>query len=58
MTSDEMREKIFQEVLDYATVYGYERKLANSEALFQCDNMQIDALNLVGDLLNILNGES
>lgn len=63
MTTDEKREKIFLAVLDYAEVFGFKDndgkcRLANSEALFQSDDMQIDALNLVGDLLDILNGES
>lgn len=63
MTSDEMREKIFREVLDYAEVYGFEdeggkKRLATSEYLYQSDGMQIDGLTLVGDLLDILNGES
>lgn len=60
MTSDEKREKIFLAVLNYAQAFGWEdsKRLANSEALFQSDGMQIDALNLVGDLLDILNDES
>jgi len=63
MTSDEMREKIFREVLDYAEAYGFEgengeKRLATRQALYQNDGMQIDGLTLVGDLLDILNGKS
>lgn len=62
MTTDEKREKIFLAVLDYAQAFGWEdgkiNRLANSEALFQSDEMQIDGLSLVGDLLDILNDES
>lgn len=62
MTSDEMREKIFREVLDYAEAYGFEdedgkKRLATSESVYQSDSMQVDGLELVCRLLDILNGE-
>ena len=63
MTTDEKREKIFLAVLDFADAYSWKdedgkKRLANSEALFQSDGMQVDGLNLVGELLDILNDES
>lgn len=59
MTSDQQREKIFLAVLNYAQKFAYNEegdyRLPLSEQVYQSDDMQIEGLELVGELLDILN---
>jgi hypothetical protein len=59
MTSDQQREKIFLAVLKYAQKFAYNEegdyRFPLSEQVYQCDDMQIEGLELVGELLDILN---
>lgn len=60
----ELAEKMFDAVFAFACKHGYcgdeedEPQLLNSECLYQCDEPQIGALDLAGELIDILNGEN
>jgi len=59
----EMAIEMFDLVFNFAAKHGYcgdeedKPQLLNSECLYQCDEPQIGALDLAGDLIDILNGE-
>lgn len=65
MTKDpsETLDKVVERIDKYLLKYGKDQltgkfKYPTSERLFQNDNMQIDGLEMIGDLLDILNDES
>ena len=64
MTKDpsETLDKVVNRIDEYLLKYGRDQstgkfKYPTSERLFQSDEMQEDGLEMIGDLLDILNGE-
>lgn len=61
MNNSNTLEKVLDRIDQYLVKYGYlldgRFQFPTAEALFQSDEMQTDALEMTGDLLDILNGE-